>query len=79
MVYNYPQLSWRLDSVLLGRATQTVPFIMYPSAHFYFVTYHTIGVIVLRRAADVRALGHAWLWPSRGRGGVRLRVGETFA
>jgi len=49
MVYNYPQLGWRVDSALLGSGTQTVPFIMYPSAHFYFVTYHTIGVIVLRR------------------------------
>jgi cycloeucalenol cycloisomerase len=64
MVYNYPQLSWRVDSALLGSGTQTVPVIMYPSAHFYFVTYHTLGVIVLRRVrtselgANVR-----WLWP----------------
>jgi cycloeucalenol cycloisomerase len=64
MVYNYPQLSWRLDSVLLGTGTQTVPFIMYPSAHFYFVTYHTLGVIVLRRARTSRLLGQAWLWPA---------------
>ena len=63
MVYRYPQLSWRLDSVLLGTGEQTVPLIMYPSAHFYFVTYHTIGVIVLRRARTSRLLGHAWLWP----------------
>ena len=55
MVYNYPQLSWRLDSALLGSGTQTVPFIMYPSAHFYFVTYHTVGVIVLRRFRTSRA------------------------
>ena len=64
MVYNYPQLSWRLDSVLLGTGEQTVPLIMYPSAHFYFVTYHTLGVIVLRRARTSRLLGHAWLWPA---------------
>jgi cycloeucalenol cycloisomerase len=64
MVYNYPQLSWRLDAVLLGTGAQTVPLIMYPSAHFYFVTYHTIGVIVLRRARTSRLLGHAWLWPA---------------
>lgn len=64
MVYNYPQLSWRLDAVLLGTGEQTVPFIMYPSAHFYFVTYHTIGVMVLRRARTSRLLGHPWLWPA---------------
>ena len=63
MVYNYPQLHWRLDSVLLGTGSQTVPLIMYPSAHFYFVTYHTIGVIVLRRARTSRLLSREWMWP----------------
>lgn len=64
MVYTYPQLSWRLDSALVGSGTQTVPFIMYPSAHFYFVTYHTLGVIVLRRIRTSE-LGASlvWLWP----------------
>ncbi len=62
MVYNYPQLGWRLDSVLLGSGQQTVPLIMYPSAHFYFVTYHTVGVLVLRRVRTSRAFA-AWLWP----------------
>lgn len=64
MVYNYPQLSWRLDSALVGSGTQTVPFIMYPSAHFYFITYHTIAVIVLRRVRTSEILGQVrWLWP----------------
>lgn len=63
MVYNYPQLSWRLDAALLGSGTQTVPFIMYPSAHFYFVTYHTIGVIVLRRVRTSELGNSPWLWP----------------
>lgn len=64
MVYHYPQLSWRLDAALLGSGTQTVPFIMYPSAHFYFVTYHTLGVILLRRIRTSE-LGSSfgWLWP----------------
>jgi cycloeucalenol cycloisomerase len=63
MIYNYPQLSWRFDSVLLGSGEQTVPLIMYPSAHFYFVTYHTVAVILMRRARTSRLLGHAWAWP----------------
>jgi cycloeucalenol cycloisomerase len=63
MVYNYPQLTWRVDSALLGSGTQTVPFIMYPSAHFYFVTYHTIGVIVLRRVRTSEIGSVPWLWP----------------
>ena len=62
MVYNYPQLRWRLDAVLLGSGQQTVPLIMYPSAHFYFVTYHTVGVMVLRRFRTSRAYS-VWLWP----------------
>ena len=63
MVYNYPQLSWRFDSILLGSGEQTVPLIMYPSAHFYFVTYHTLGIIVLRRARTSRLFSRPWLWP----------------
>jgi cycloeucalenol cycloisomerase len=63
MIYHYPQLTWRLDSVLLGAGEQTVPLIMYPSAHFYFVTYHTIAVIVLRRARTSRFLSARWAWP----------------
>jgi cycloeucalenol cycloisomerase len=63
MVYNYPQLHWRFDSVLLGSGMQTVPLIMYAPAHFYFLTYHTIAVIVLRRTRTSRLLGRMWLWP----------------
>lgn len=63
MIYHYPNLAWRLDSVLLGSGEQTVPLIMYPSAHFYFVTYHTMSVIVLRRARTSPALSMPWLWP----------------
>jgi cycloeucalenol cycloisomerase len=63
MVYNYPQLGWRLDSVLLGSGTQTVPLIMYASAHFYFVTYHTGAVVVMRRVRTSRLFGRPWLWP----------------
>jgi len=63
MVYRYPQLDWTLDSVLLGSNDQRVPLIMYTSAHFYFVTYHTAAVVVMRRARTSRLLGRAWLWP----------------
>jgi cycloeucalenol cycloisomerase len=63
MVYNYPQLRWRFDSVLLGSGAQTVPLIMYTSAHFYFVTYHTGAVVVMRRVRTSRRFGRPWLWP----------------
>jgi cycloeucalenol cycloisomerase len=60
--------------VLLGSGTQTVPLIMYPSAHFYFITYHTAGVIVLRRIRTTPAFAHAWLWPL-----IVLATGYGFA
>lgn len=63
MVYHYPQLRWTLDSVLLGSGEQSVPLIMYPSAHFFFVTYHTGGVLVLRRARTSQWFGQPWMWP----------------
>jgi cycloeucalenol cycloisomerase len=74
MVYDYPRLAWTLDSVLLGSGEQRVPLIMYPAAHFYFVTYHTLGVIALRRARTSRLLGRAWLWPA-----VVLAAAYAFA
>ncbi len=36
---------------------------MYWSAHFYFITYHTGAVIVLRRVRTSPLFGHAWFWP----------------
>ena len=75
MVYNYPQLGWRLDSVLLGSGQQTVPLIMYPSAHFYFVTYHTRRrhrAPPLSHLACLRARAVA---DRRSGDGVRLRLG----
>lgn len=63
MVYRYPQLHWRLDSTLLGSGQQTVPLIMYWSAHFYFVTYHTGAVVLLRRLRTSRLFVSPLLWP----------------
>ena len=63
MYYKYPQLKWTLDSKLLGSGEQTVPLIMYASAHYYFLTYHTCAVILMRRVRT-SALGTSpALWP----------------
>lgn len=74
MVYNYPQLHWTLDSVLLGSGEQTVPLIMYASAHYYFLTYHTGAVIVMRRIRTSSRFGSPLLWPL-----VVLAVAYAFA
>jgi cycloeucalenol cycloisomerase len=54
MVYRYPQLDWTFDAALLGSGAQSVPIIMYLSAHYYFVTYHTAAVVVMRRVRTSR-------------------------
>jgi len=62
MFYRYPQLDWNLDAVLLGSGEQRVPLIMYWSAYFYFVTYHTGAVILMRRlrTSPLGRLPGAW-------------------
>ena len=73
MVYNYPHLHWTLDSALLGSGKQVVPVIMYLHAHYFFVTYHTTAVVVMRRIRTSRLNVHplvgavvvavtAWFW-----------------
>ena len=73
MVYHFPNLHWTLDSALVGSGKQAVPIIMYLSAHYFFVTYHTTAVIVLRRVRTSPLGGHpfasalavvvaAWFW-----------------
>ena len=64
MVYDYPQLGWNFDSVLVGSGEQTVPLIMYPSAHFYFVTYHSCAVVLMRRVrTSALGAGRWFVWP----------------
>lgn len=63
MVYRFDTLHVRLDSALLGSGQQTVPLIMYFSAHFYFVTYHTAAVVVMRRVRTSALYVHPLVWP----------------
>ncbi len=73
MVYHYPHLHWTFDSALLGSGKQAVPVIMYLHAHYFFVTYHTTAVVVMRRVRTSRLNVHpvvgalvvaatAWFW-----------------
>ena len=73
MVYNYPHLSWTFDSAMLGSGKQVVPIIMYLHAHYFFLTYHTSAVVVMRRIRTSRLNVHplvgalvvaatAWFW-----------------
>ena len=73
MVYHYPHLHWSFDSALLGSGKQVVPIVMYFHAHYFFVTYHTTAVVVMRRIRTSRLNVHpvvgaivvavtAWFW-----------------
>ncbi len=62
MVYRFANLHWTMDSALLGSGEQHVPLIMYFSAHFYFVSYHTAAVVVMRRVRSSRLFVHPLVW-----------------
>jgi len=73
MIYNYPNLHWTFDSALLGSGKLAVPVIMYLHAHYFFLTYHSTAVVVMRRVRTSRLNVHplvgistviaaAWFW-----------------
>jgi cycloeucalenol cycloisomerase len=49
MVYYFPQVTLSLDSALLGSGHQVVPLGMYFNAPAFFVVYHTLAVLLMRR------------------------------
>lgn len=75
MVYLYPNISWNLDSAILGSGTQVVPLLMYLLTHAYFMTYHSTAIVVLRRIRNseikpmivifplaIFVIGYLWAW-----------------
>jgi cycloeucalenol cycloisomerase len=54
MVYYFPQVSWYWDSALLGSGEQRIPLGMYFNAAAFFVVYHTVAFIVMRRILTSR-------------------------
>ena len=55
MVYYFPQVAVTLDSALVGSGQQTIPIGMYFNAPAFFVVYHTIAVLLMRRARTIDA------------------------
>lgn len=49
MVYYFPLVTLSLDSALLGSGQQVVPVGMYLNAPAFFVVYHTLAVLMMRR------------------------------
>jgi cycloeucalenol cycloisomerase len=49
MIYYFPQVTVSLDSALLGSGKQVVPIGMYLNAPAFFVVYHTLAVLLMRR------------------------------
>ncbi len=62
MEYAFP-VQWTLQAEVVGRSEQTVPVFMYPLTHAYFISYHVLMLVLLRRivaALRLRTIGR-WL------------------
>lgn len=55
MEYAFP-VRWTLQATVVGHSEQTVPIFMYPLTHAYFITYHVVMVVVLRRVVTALSL-----------------------
>ena len=62
MVYRF-QSHWHLEAELMGSPSNEVPLFLYPLTQVYFLSYHTLMVMSLRRLH--RALGRQW-WITAG-------------
>jgi cycloeucalenol cycloisomerase len=61
MVYYFPQVSWYWDSHLLGSGEQQVPLGMYFNAAAFFVVYHTVAFVLMRRILTSRINVGPWV------------------
>jgi len=52
MHYRFP-VEWTLQARGVGHSTQTVPLFLYPLTQAYFITYHVVMVVALRRLEGV--------------------------
>lgn len=83
MRYDFPRVSWYLDSALCGpdQATalaqhQRIPLGMYFNTMAFFLVYHTVAVVLMRR---VRALTGGWGSAVKGAGwGVIVIAAAIF-
>lgn len=54
MVYDFPRVTLYFDAALVGSGQQHVPLGMYFNGAAFFVVYHTLAIIVLRRIRTSR-------------------------
>lgn len=64
MIYFFPQVNWYFDANLLGSGEQRVPLGMYLNAPAFFIAYHTLSVILIRRFRTSRIGGGKLSWLS---------------
>ena len=75
MIYYYPNISWNLDSALVGEGAQKVPLLMYFITQATYMTYHSSAIVLMRRVLTaaiplktvifvilVGLLAYAWSW-----------------
>jgi len=54
MVYSFPRVTLYFDAALLGSGQQRVPLGMYFNAAAFFVVYHTVAIVLMRRVRTSR-------------------------
>jgi cycloeucalenol cycloisomerase len=62
MRYDFPT-TWNLDAELVGRGSGEVPFALYVQTQAYFMTYHTVAVVVMRRVRTSALGRHFGVFP----------------
>ncbi len=55
MVYYFPQVTLSLNPALVGSGQQVIPIGMYFNAPAFFVVYHTLAVLMMRRVRTIEA------------------------
>ena len=63
MVYTFPHLKWNLDAELLGSGSQKCPVMMYIITLYFFMTYHSCSVVLMRRIRTSDLPIRIILWP----------------
>lgn len=61
MEYAFP-VQWTLQAEIVGHSDQTVPLFMYPLTHAYFISYHVLMLVLLRRVVAALSLSGLGRW-----------------
>lgn len=62
MIYHFPQVSLYFDANLVGSGEQRAPLGVYFSGAAFFVVYHNLAVVCMRRVRTSKITIGRWVW-----------------